>query len=68
MTSTTPKTAEDNTRVKVMVQKRINELNQVIEDAKQKKLKLAAMRNRKANNQNDLQSLLDQVGKLSEAS
>jgi len=51
-----------------MVQKRINELNQVIEDAKQKKLKLAAMRNRKANNQNDLQSLLDQVGKLSEAS
>ena len=64
----TPRSAEETSRVKVMVQKRISELNRLIEDARQRRIKRATMRDRKKDNQNDLNSLLDQVSKLSEVS
>ena len=54
--------------MKVMVQKRITDLDQLIEEARQRRIKIAAMRDRKKDNQNDLNSLLARVGKLSEAS
>ena len=54
--------------MKVMVQKRITDLDQLIEEARQRRIKIAAMRDRKKDNENDLNSLLARVGKLSEAS